>query len=104
MFFSLTIAFFYGRSDGWVWAVVGAGVGVYLFVRGFRLLQRKRLIMDTPSSKIRSASIGLVELSGLAVGPYTLPAPITGVPCYFYRTLAWQWKRNGKSSSWVKAA
>jgi hypothetical protein len=77
---------------------------VYLFVRGFRLLQRKRLIMDTPSSKIRSASMGLVELSGLAVGPYTLPAPITGVPCYFYRTLAWQWKQNGKSSSWVKAA
>jgi E3 Ubiquitin ligase len=104
MFFSVAIAFYYGRSDGWVWAVVGAGAGVYLFVRGFRLLQRKRLIMDTPSSKIRSASLGLVELSGLAVGPYTLPAPITGVPCYFYRTLAWQWKQNGKSSSWVKAA
>jgi hypothetical protein len=104
MFFSLAIAFYYGRSDGWVWAAVGAGAGVYLFYRGFRLLQRKRLIMDTPSSKIRSASMGLVELSGLAVGPYTLPAPITGVACYFYRTLAWQWKQNGKSSSWVKAA
>jgi hypothetical protein len=104
MFFSLAIAFYYGRSDGWVWAAVGAGAGVYLFYRGFRLLQRKRLIMDTPSSKIRSASMGLVEVSGLAVGPYTLPAPITGVACYFYRTLAWQWKQNGKSSSWVKAA
>jgi hypothetical protein len=104
MLFPLAIAFNYGHSDGWAWAVVGAGAGIYLFVRGFRLLQRKRLIMDTPSSKIRSASIGLVEVSGLAVGPYTLPAPITGVPCYFYRTLAWQWKQNGKSSSWVKAA
>jgi hypothetical protein len=104
MFFSLAIVFYYGRSDGWVWAAVGAGAGVYLFVRGFRLLRRKRLIMDTPSSKIRSASMGLVEVSGLAVGPYTLPAPITGVACYFYRTLAWQWKQNGKSSSWVKAA
>jgi hypothetical protein len=102
--FPLAIAFYYARSDGWVWAVVGAGVGVYLFFRGFRLLQRKRLIMNTPSSKIRSASMGLVEVSGLAVGPYTLPAPITGVACYFYRTLAWQWKQNGKSSSWVKAA
>jgi hypothetical protein len=102
--FPLVIAFYYGRSDGWVWAVVGAGAGIYLFYRGFRLLQRKRLIMNTPSSKIRSASMGLVEVSGLAVGPYTLPAPVTGVPCYFYRTIAWQWKQNGKSSSWVKAA
>ncbi len=104
MFFLLAIAFYYGRSDGWVWAVVGAGAGIYLFFRGFGLLRRKRLILDTPSSKIRSASMGLVELSGLAVGPYTLPAPITGVPCYFYRTLAWQWKQSGKSSSWVKVA
>ena len=92
------------HTDGWVWAVVGACAGVYLFYRGFRLLQRKRLIMDTPPSKIRSASMGLVEISGLAVGPYTLPAPVTGAPCYYYRTLAWQWKQNGKSSSWVKVA
>jgi len=92
------------HTDGWVWAAVGACAGVYLFYRGFRLLQRKRLIMDTPASKIRSASMGLVEISGLAVGPYTLPAPITGAPCYYYRTLAWQWKQNGKSSSWVKVA
>ena len=35
-----------GRID--VWAAIGAGAGVYLFYKGFRMLQRKRLILDTP--------------------------------------------------------
>jgi E3 Ubiquitin ligase len=84
--------------------MAGACAGVYLFYRGFRLLERKRLILDTPSSKIRSASIGLVEVSGLACGPYTVTAPITGASCYYYRTVAWQWQRRGKNSEWVKVA
>ena len=86
------------------WPAAGTVVGIYLFCHGFVLLQRKRLIMNTPSSKIRSAAMGLVEISGLATGPYTLTAPITGVPCYYYRTLVWQWKQSGKSSAWVKEA
>jgi len=48
--------------------------------------------------------MGMVELSGLAVGPYTLVAPVTERPCYFYRTLVWEWKRRGRSSQWVKIA
>jgi len=84
--------------------VLGAAAGVCLFYRGFQLLQRKRLIMNTPSSKIRSAAMGLVEVCGLATGPYTLTAPITGVPCYYYRTMVWQWKQQGKNSAWVKEA
>ena len=93
-----------GSDGGWIWALAGAAAGVYLFFRGFRMLQRKRLILNTPSSKIRSASMGLVEVSGLAVGPYTMPAPITSLPCYYYRTMAWQWKQSGKNSEWVKVA
>ena len=86
------------------WCVIGICVGIYLFVQGFRLLQRRQLILNTPVSKIRSASMGMVELSGLAVGPYTLVAPVTEHPCYFYRTLVWEWKRRGRSSQWVKIA
>ena len=57
------------------YAGIGASVGVYLFYRGFRMLQRKRLIMNTPQCKIRSAAMGLIEISGLAAGPYTITAP-----------------------------
>jgi hypothetical protein len=101
----IALAFFrYSTNDGIIVAIVGACTGVYLFYRGFRLLQRKRLILDTPASKIRSASMGLVEINGLAVGPYTMTAPITGVPCYYFRTTAWQWQQRGRNSKWVKVA
>jgi hypothetical protein len=101
---SLLALFRYSKGDGIILAVVGAVAGMYLFYRGFRLLQRKRLILNTPASKIRSASMGLVEINGLAVGPYTMLAPITGVPCYYFRTTAWQWQQRGRSSEWVKVA
>ncbi len=86
------------------WCVLGLCAGIFSFVQGFRLLQRRHLILDTPFSKIRSASMGMVELSGLAVGPYTMVAPLSARPCYYYRTLVWEWKRQGKSSEWVKVA
>jgi hypothetical protein len=101
---SLLGFFAYSRNDGVALAFVGAFAGVYLFYRGFRLFQRKRLILNTPASKIRSAAMGLVEINGLADGPYTMLAPITGVPCYYFHTMAWQWQQEGRNSKWVKVA
>jgi hypothetical protein len=86
------------------WCIIGFFAGLYLFFRGFRLLQRRHLILNTPVSRIRSASMGMVELNGLAVGPYTMVAPITEHTCYYYRTVAWEWKRRGRNSQWVKVA
>jgi hypothetical protein len=87
-----------------IWCVVGFCAGIGLFFQGFRLLQERRLILDTPFSKIRSAPMGLVEVSGLAVGPYTMVAPVTARPCYYYQTLVWELKQKGKNSQWVKVA
>ncbi len=100
----LALAVLSGQDNLWLYASVGGAAGIYLFYRGFRTLQQRRLILDTPASKIRSASMGLVEVSGLAVGPYTIPAPVTGVPCYFHRTIAWQLKQAGKNKEWQKVA
>ena len=85
-----------------LWCVVGFCAGIGLFVYGFRLLQRRRLILDTPFSKIRSAAMGMVEVSGQAVGPYTMVAPITARQCFYYRTVVWEWKQSGKNKQWVK--
>lgn len=68
---------------GAVSAVTGAG----FFLSGFRDLSRKRLVADTPRSRARSAALGLAELAGVAVGPYTLTAPVAGAPCFYYRVV-----------------
>jgi hypothetical protein len=86
-----------------LFAVVGIAGGLYLFVRGFRLLARKRLLLNTPTSKVRSASLGLVEVSGVATGPYTIPTPIAGRPCFLYRTAVWQ-ENSDSSREWKKVA
>jgi hypothetical protein len=86
------------------WCVIGFCAGIGGFFYGFRVLQRRRLLLDTPFSKIRSASMGLVEVSGLAVGPYTLIAPITGRPCYYHRTLVWEFRQGTRKKEWVQIA
>jgi E3 Ubiquitin ligase len=104
---ALNLAIFFGRSSDSrpiFWCILGVFAGLYIFYKGFRMLQRRHLILDTPVSKIRSASMGMVQLNGLAVGPYTMVAPITERACYYYRTVAWEWKRQGRSNKWVKVA
>src|SRR5215472_2652645 len=76
---------FWLLSQPLFWAVLGVVIGPILFVRGFGLLQRKRLIMDIPRSSVRAAALGPVELSGTAVGPYTLVAPLSHCDCLYYR-------------------
>jgi E3 ubiquitin ligase len=102
--FSLGLLVYVSTNDPTIYAIIGAAAGVYLFYRGFRLLQRKRLIEDTPTSKIRSAAMGLVEVNGLANGPYTIPAPVSQLPCYFHRTMVWIYVQSGKSKRWKKVA
>lgn len=85
-------------------AVIGMAIGVYWFYKGFRLLQRKRLILNTPASRVRSASMGLVEISGLAAGPHVITSPLKQAECYYYRSVAWQLKQQGKNTQWVKVA
>ena len=87
-----------------VWSAIGSVVGVVLFLRGFQMLQFKRLIMNTPASKIRSASLGLVEVSGTAQGASTMPAGITGQACYYYRAIAWQLRQSGRNREWKQVA
>ena len=68
-------------------ALIFATMGLAFFVRGFRELQRRRFILDTPRSKIRSAALGLVEINGVAVGPRTITAPITDRSAFCCRTV-----------------
>jgi hypothetical protein len=86
-----------------LWPAAGICLGVYAFVHGLRTLQRKRLILNAPASKIRNATTGLVEVSGLATGPHVITSPLKQIECYYYRTIAWQWKKSS-DSEWEKIA
>jgi len=82
------LCLFIPMNDITILSAVAIAGGLYFFFFGFRLLARKRLLLTTPTSKIRSAALGLVEVNGLAAGPYTMSAPITGKPCFLYHTTA----------------
>jgi hypothetical protein len=71
-----------------LWGIAGVGFGIFLFFRGFPFLKRKRLIQNTPTSTIRGAALGAVEVSGTVVGPYTLISPLSESDCFYYHAVA----------------
>jgi len=96
-FVALILSFRQGAQFAWLILLFGASgviAGLFLFFRGFRLLRQKRLIEDTPVSKIAAAAMGRVKLIGKATGPYTLISPLSGADCYYYRAVAW----NGQNA------
>ena len=100
---TVCLSLFIPINELMVLSSVAIAGGLYFFFTGFRLLARKRLLLSTPASKIRSAALGLVEVNGVVTGPYTMPAPITGKPCFLYHTAAWQ-QRGDKKDEWEKVA
>lgn len=65
-------------------------------------LKTARVIEDTPTSKIRSAHQGYVELVGFAkTGPeQILLSALTQTPCLWYRYNIERYESSGKNSSW----
>ena len=63
------------------WATVLLVGGPVLFLHGFRDLRIRRLIRDTPTARIRSMAMGLVELNGTVAPRSSLAGPFSGRPC-----------------------
>ena len=68
-----------------LWATAGLTVGPVMFWRGFRALRTRRLIADTPTARIRSMAMGLVEIAGAVEPRSTLTAPFSGKPCAYWQ-------------------
>ena len=71
----------------WFHAAITIGLTAAGFYFAFEFFKRARVIEDTPTSKIRSAAQGYVELIGVGDnldGPVTV-APLTKTPCTWYR-------------------
>lgn len=70
----------------WFWAALAAFAGLALFVMGFRRLHHARLLENLPTSRIRSAAQGYVELHGharLLPGP-PIVSPLSGQRCCWW--------------------
>jgi E3 Ubiquitin ligase len=98
----VTFALIVPIKDLVVIAALALATGVYFLFRGLSVMARKHR-QNAPACKIADALTGLVEVNGVATGPNTISAPITGKPCYLYRTTAWQQRKAG-SHEWKKIA
>lgn len=85
-------------------SLLGVAVGCGLFGYGFRLWHRKRLIEDVPTAKIRSMPLGRVEIAGRAREKELLEAPISGVPCVFFRYQVEEEVGSGRHRRWRTVA
>ena len=61
---------------------VGGGA---VFFYGFNRMKRFQLMNDTPTSKIRSMAMGLVEIKGKASAKKYLNAPFSRDECVYYK-------------------
>ena len=87
--------------------LVGLGIltlaGIFCGAASLSQLRRARIIEDTPTSKIRSAHQGYIELIGSAMLPVNqapLLSSLAGQPCLWFRYRIERYERNGKNSSW----
>lgn len=85
---------------------VGLGVacaagGPWLFAHGFRAMRVRSLIDNTPTARVRSMAIGLVEVTGTLLPRSRVAAPFSGRPCVWWgveiQTLSSQSKNGTRS-------
>jgi hypothetical protein len=74
------------------------GAGSWFFWKGFRALRTVRLIENTPTARIRSMAMGLVELHGRARERSSLIAPFSGNPCAYWEV---DISVRGRNRSWT---
>ena len=74
---------------------------VTAFIAMFRFVHRSRLIQDTPTSRIRSAHQGYVELEGKAelLPGEPIRAALTGSPCTWYQIKVEEHRRGSRGRS-----
>ncbi len=84
----------------------GICIGPFLFVMGLAMLYggvQKYLLLqrvqNTPTSKVRSAAVGLAEFHGKAFPRESMLSPVTGQKCAYFRVRA-EYYKEGKHGGW----
>lgn len=82
----------YGLQTGAFPALASAA----LFWGGLHFVRLKRRVENTPTSKVRSIAMGLVELHGQARRCYALVSPMTQAACAWYRLRRFRKDKNDR--------
>ncbi len=85
------------------YAVIGVFAGLVLLVLGLLWFRQKQLIENTPTSKVRSLAMGLVEIFGevIPAEKRMLKSPFSGEDCIYYNYSVQELRQQGKTSTWV---
>ncbi len=81
--------------------IIVTGAGAILSYSGFLSYRNKRLIEDTPTSKVRSLAIGDAEVYGEVVPIHSYTTPFTHGKCVYCKWTIEEWKKQGKNHAWV---
>ncbi len=86
----------------WFASLIAALAAGFAMRRGLQAFWKLRLIIDTPTARIRSAPQGYVELQGQALPQRELlAASLSGAPCVWYRYRIQERRRGGRRDTWV---
>lgn len=91
---AVEIFYRYGIQTGLVPALI-SGTALWSAAHYWRL---KRRIENTPTSKARSAAMGMIEIKGRAKRLYALVSPISQQPCVYYCLK--KYRRAGRDKQW----
>ncbi len=72
------------RFDLPIYAAMALCAGPVMFARGFSALRMRRLIRNTPTARIRSLAMGLVEINGAVLERSLVKAPLSGRECAYW--------------------
>lgn len=77
--------------------------GIILFFYGFFEFKKRQLVENTPTSKIRSIAMGLVEIVGevVPIEHGLFKSPFSETDCVYYKYTVDELRSTGKHTQWV---
>ncbi len=89
-------------SEYWLFTAALLAGAIWMLRRAIAAFWRLRLIADTPTARIRTASQGYLELSGIARSQgAAIAAPLTKTPCAWFRFRVEKRRSSGRNHRWV---
>ena len=86
------------------YSIGGIIISIVCLVLGFKSWHLKRLIENTPTSKIRSIAMGLVEIYGTIHQPFNkfLTSPFANKECAYYKYTIEELRRSKNGTYWAQ--